>query len=474
MPPSDPQTETLILGAGPCGLALAWELGQRGGAALLVDRNPEVGGLARTFRCGPYRSDLSIHRLQVQDPRLKQRLEQLFAGQLHLVKRKTIHVQLGRRRVPYPIGVRSLVRLPWVRAGRASMQFLQRSLATPSQPEVRTEASYRQWFEARFGPELYRWIAGPLVEKQWGLPGDQLSDAFGAHRRLTLGPRDLLTQLPGVSRLVQRSIPASFVYGTQGVGPLMDTVARQVTALGGRALLGCEPVRVIHRRSRVQAVQLSDGQTVACQQLASSIPLPALVALMDPPPPAPLLALARQLRFRELVVVALVLDRQRVSRDHTTYFPEARFPFSRTFEVKNAAPQLVPRGKTVLGFELPCFAGDDLWRMPDDELVQWMSAFGDPVGFAPGEVEQGFVIRVPEAYPLYSMGYQQVASRVLRWLHGELSNLFCVGRNGLFRLDNMDHAFTMGFDLARHLAGHGSSRQWHHGLGRYHKLSYID
>jgi UDP-galactopyranose mutase len=128
----------------------------------------------------------------------------------------------------------------------------------------------------------------------------------------------------------------------------------------------------------------------------------------------------------------------------------------------------------VLGFELPCFAGDPTWRLPDRELGRWMASFGPELGFHRRELLESFVVRVPEAYPLYETGHQRRAGRVLRWLHGELRNLFVVGRNGLFRLDNMDHAFSMGFDLARHLRRDGTPLAWHRGLERYSGLSYID
>ena len=461
---------TLILGAGPCGLALALELGRQAHAALLVDRNPEAGGLARTFGNGPFQTDISIHRLQVQRPPRLHRIDALLAEQFVQVNRKMIHLQLNGRRVPYPMRLGSLARLPWLRSARAGIQILQRRL----DPSPDSTDSYRAWFESRYGEDLYRWISGPLLEKQWGIPGDELSSAFAEHRRFSVGFKDFLSGFPLLRGMVHQAVPVDFLYGRRGSGPMMARLARQVIQQGSRILLSRQPTRIKHRLSRVQAVELDDGTVLSCRELASTIPLPALVRLMDPPPPAPLVALADRLRFGDLVVVALALDRPGVSRDHTTYFPERRFPFSRTFECKNASDALVPAGQTVLGFELPCFRDDPLWSLPDHELVQWMASMGKEVGFSARELIRGFVIRVPDAYPLYRVGHQQVTARVLRWLHGELKNLFVVGRNGLMRLDNMDHAFTMGLDLAGHLLKQGTTREWFHGLERYEELSYID
>ena len=470
MKETDNHHQTVILGAGPCGLALGHELGLQGRQATLVERNREVGGLARTFGSGPYQTDISIHRLQVKRPPRLHAIDELLAQQFVHVDRKTIHLQINGRRVPYPIRLGSLARLPWLRSARAGIQVLQRFL-DPSAPGA---DSYQAWFEARYGQDLYRWITGPLLEKQWGIPGHELSSAFGLHRRLSVSFKDFLSGFPLLRGMMHHAVPVDFLYGRQGSGPLMSHLAGQITSQGSHILLSRQPTRINHRHSRVQDMDLDNGETLACPELASTIPLPSLVRLMDPPPPAPLLALVDQLRFRDLVVVALALDRPLVSRDHTTYFPERRFPFSRTFECKNASDHLVPGGQTVLGFELPCFCEDPVWSLPDAELVQWMTSFGRDVGFSARELVRGFVIRVPDAYPLYRTGHQQVVARVLRWLHGEVKNLFVVGRNGLMRLDNMDHAFIMGMDLAAHLIRGDTPRQWHHGLERYDELSYID
>ena len=438
-----------------------------------MDRNPEAGGLARTFGSGPFHTDISIHRLQAHRPPRLVDIDALMAPQLVHVSRKTIHLQLNGRRVPYPIRLGSLARLPWIRSARAGLQVVQRFLDPAPAGDQRTD-SYQAWFEARYGADLYRWISGPLLEKQWGIPGGELSSAFGEHRRFSMSFKDFLSGFPLLRGMMFHAVPVDFLYGRQGSGPLMGRLAEQVARLGSRFLLSRQPTRITHRLSRVDKIELDDGTVLPCGDLASTIPLSALVRLMDPPPPAPLLKLVDQLRFRDLVVVALALDRPHVSRDHTTYFPERRFPFSRTFECKNASEALVPDGQTVLGFELPCFRDEPLWALPDEELIEWMASFGRDVGFSARQLLRGFVIRVPDAYPLYATGHLQTAARVLRWLHGELKNLFVVGRNGLMRLDNMDHAFTMGLDLAVHLLGEGTPQQWHHGLLRYEELSYID
>ena len=470
MPDTAENRATIILGAGPCGLSTALELGRRGRRATLVDRNPEPGGLARTFGRGPWHTDISIHRLQVRRPPRLDGLDRLLHEQLVHVGRKTIHLQLGGRRVPYPIRLCSLLRLPWLRSTRAGIQVLQRFL----DPTPASMDSYQAWFQSRYGEDLFRWITGPLLEKQWGVPGDELSSAFGEHRRFSVSFKDFLSGFPILRGMMHHAVPVDFLYGRHGSGPMMQRLAKEIEEHGSRFLLGRQPTRILHKLSRIQTVELDDGATLPCDQLLSTIPLPDLVRLMDPPPPAPLLALVDRLRFRDLVIVALALDRPRVSHDHTTYFPERRFPFSRTFECTNASRDLAPHGKTVLGFELPCFREEPVWRLPDHELVQWMASFGPEVGFSADELADGFVIRVPDAYPLYAAGHQEVAARVLRWLHGEVKNLYVVGRNGLMRLDNMDHAFIMGQDLANHVLNGVTPQQWHHGLGRYDDLSYID
>lgn len=452
---------TVVLGAGPCGLAAGLELTRGGVRPLVLEREPEVGGLARTRELGLHRVDLSIHR--VQDAGLTQELAGLV-GPLHRVERKTIHVHLAGRRVPYPLGLSALLRLPAHRVARAGASWVRQRLGPRSAP-----ASYADWFVQRFGRELHGWIAAPLMAKQWGIPDTRLSTAFAAHRRLSARLAHLLP-----ARLVPREIPESFLHAPRGAGQLVEALARAARDGGASIRTGSAPVRVIHAAGRVTRLELSCGESLEVERLISTIPLPALCRRLDPPLPGELSRLVGALRFRALVVVALALRRERVGPDHVTYFPEPRFPFSRTFEPKNAAPKMSPSGRTVIGFELPCFEGDALWSSADAALAHRMASFGPEVGFAPGEVEGSLVIRVPEAYPLYELGHEEAVARLLAHLHAALGNLYLAGRNAVFHLDNMHHAFAMGRDVGRHVAAGGSSGAWHAALGRYATMSYID
>jgi protoporphyrinogen oxidase len=467
---------TVVLGAGPCGLALADTLTALGrGPVTVLERNPRPGGLARTFAQGEFRFDLSIHRFQVESPDFELDLEQLFEGQpLHTVEHKTIHIHLQGRRIPYPLRLRSLLSLPPRRGARALAQVARR-WAFGGGPDPAQAESYRAWFEGTFGPTLYRWIAGPLMRKQWGLAGERLCASFAQHRRLSIAPRDLLAGLPLAARLAPRAaIAPTFVYGERGVGPLMERLAARLERAGGALRCATTPARLHRGDGGVRAVELTSGERLPCRDLISTIPLPALIELLDPPPPPPLRALARELRFRDLIVVALPLLRERVSRDHVTYFPEAGFPFSRTFEQKNASPAMAPPGRTLLGFELPCAAGDPLWSLSDDALIRWMAGFGPQLGFDERELEGGSVVRVREAYPLYERDHRQRVDALVRWCHHELDNCFLVGRNSLFRLDNMHHAISMGADLGRQLTRGVRGPGWQRRLSRYADLSYID
>lgn len=471
---ADMSTRPVILGAGPCGLALGLALCDAGLHPILIERQTEVGGLCRTFRRGPHSLDLSIHRVQQGDGPEKLRLLRLLSGELRWVEHKTIHLFLEGRRLPYPLRAPSLLRLPPRRLLAAASGYLQARLSLGAAPEART---YQAWFEQRFGAELYRWIAGPLMRKQWGLTGAELDAAFGLHRRLTMDLRDLVGDWPLLSRLVARRMPRGFFYGRQGAGALMAALATRFRALGGEIRLGVRPRRLLCRDGRVTSLLLDDGQRLELGEagcLCSTIPLPALLGLFDPPVPGAHPEDAAALAFRALVVGGLVLDRERFSPDHVTYFPEEGFPFSRTFEPKNACPALGSPGRTVLGFEIPCMEGDQTYRLPEDDLVRRLTAFGPRLGFTQDEVVEGFVARVPDAYPIYRTGYGQPLAAILAALHHRLENLFLVGRNALFRLDNMNHAFTMGFDLASLLAQGQSPRAWHIHLPRYEDFSYID
>jgi protoporphyrinogen oxidase len=177
-------------------------------------------------------------------------------------------------------------------------------------------------------------------------------------------------------------------------------------------------------------------------------------------PPAEVLAAARRLRYRELVLVALVIDEEEPFPDNWIYLHD---PGTRAGRVQNFgawSPSMVVPGTTCLGVEYFCFEGDDIWDMPDDEAVAMATRELARIGLVhPDRVIDGVKVRVPRAYPMYDSGYGEALAVLRAYLEG-FENLSTFGRNGLHRYNNQDHSMWTAILAALNAADGTSYDVW--------------
>lgn len=116
--------------------------------------------------------------------------------------------------------------------------------------------------------------------------------------------------------------------------------------------------------------------------------------------------------------------------------------------------------KTSLGLEYFCTEGDSLWNMNDADLIRYAVRELEEIGITSRQcLINGFVVRRPNVYPVYSLDYQKSVNLIRGYL-ARFSNFQTMGRAGLFRYDNSDHALLTGIYAARNLLGKGPCDVW--------------
>jgi protoporphyrinogen oxidase len=199
-----------------------------------------------------------------------------------------------------------------------------------------------------------------------------------------------------------------------------------------------------------------EGEIISfpCSQVYSTIPLPELVAKLDPSPPPAVLQARAALRFRALRFVNVMLRRELVSPNTWMYVADRRYRISRIQEPKHRSPDMAPPGCTSLMLEVPCNVGDALWRADDEEILPELLRELEDLGFSlAGDVVGSFSARVAHGYPIYHLGYASSRDVLLSHL-GRYKNVISGGRQGLFRYIFLDAAMQMG-KLAGHQIMHG-------------------
>lgn len=429
---------TAVLGAGPAGLTAAYVLARHGCEGAVFEADSAVGGIAKTVAFRGYRFDLGGHRFFTKLAPIN-RLWVSMLGDEFLTRPRLSRIYYRGKFFTYPLVAREVVgRLGLAEAALCALSYL----ATRMRPRRREPATFEEWVTSRFGSRLYHTFFRSYTEKVWGIPGSEIQSAWAVQRIRNFSFLRAVLGILGLRRNVPTLIE-EFQYPRLGPGQMWEAFARWVEGRGIPIYLDHRCVALRHRSGRVESVILeADGaeHEIAVEAVLSSIPLSELILSLDPPPPTEVCAAARGLRYRDLVVVALVIDDPEPFPDNWIYLHD---PETRAGRVQNFgawSESMVLPGTTCLGVEYFCFEGDEIWEMTDEEAVELAACELGTIGLLdPDRVVDGVKVRVRRAYPIYDLGYERRVAVLRRHLDG-FANLRTFGRNGLHRYNNQDHS----------------------------------
>ncbi len=441
----------LIIGAGPAGLTAAYEAVQHGIAPLVAEKADKVGGLARTEVYRGYRFDIGGHRFYTKHEEIQALWKQVLGTDFLEVPRLSRIYYRGQF-FKYPLDLSNTLR----NLGFAeSLQIVVSYLRSQLWPLPR-EDTFEQWVSNRFGRRLYETFFQAYTEKVWGMPCNEIQAEWAAQRIMGLSLTSAVSNALFDTNHAKTLI-GKFHYPRLGPGMMWQRLCEMVENQGGQVWLESEVVHLERNKNRITAALLQskgEQRRVAADHYVSSIPVPELLACMDPLSPREVIEAGRQLRYRAFILVGLILDRAELFPDNWIYVHSPEVRVGRIQNFKNWSAEMVPdAAKSSLGMEYFCSAGDDLWRMPDVDLIALATQELTTLGLTNGaQVETGIVIRQPQAYPVYDDTYRAHMERIRHFLAG-IENLQTIGRNGMHRYNNQDHSMLTGMFAIRNLTG---------------------
>lgn len=449
--------KVIVLGAGLSGLSAAYELTRQGASATVIEKNPEVGGLARTIERDGYRFDFGGYRFIGGSSEIRDLFKELLGPDL-LTVTATSKIYYRGYSYAYPLEVKDLVKgLGQKEAAVALWTYAGRQIAGHLPGHARPR-NLEEWLLERFGETLYRAFFRDYSEKIWGIACHRLSAELASRRirGVELGKGLVRRLLP---RRLAGDMGHRFLYPKRGIGQLSDALAERIERKNELLRDGTvTEVRV--RRGRVKGVtyrdRKGDSHEAQATHLVSSIPLPRLLYILSPRPPADVLASARALLFRDVISVCLKLRREQVTRDSWIYAPDPQIGFARLLEPRNWSRAMVPVGKSSLVAETYCFEGDPVWSASDEELIdRTVQDLSERMALIrPEEVLGGVVLRIRKPYPVYELGYHEHLTRIHRFL-SSIVNLQAIGRGGMFKYYNVGHLVRSGIRAAENVFGAG-------------------
>ena len=440
------RTRTLCIGGGPAGLTAAYLLSRAGHPVTVLERDvASLGGISRTVDYEGCLCDVGGHRFFSKSPEVNRLWEELLdEGFIERPRKSRIHYR--GRFFDYPLKAGDALRKLGVAESALCVLSYLKALALPH----RHPANFEEWVVNRFGRRLFDIFFKTYTEKVWGMPCGEISADWAAQRirglSLWTALKHALLPGSGQGQETVKTLIGAFRYPRKGPGMMWESAGRKIEAQGGRIVMDREVVRLARREGGWEA-DARDRQgartTYGADAVVSSAALRDLVACIDPPPPAEVRAAAQGLRYRDFLIVGLVVDDRREGfDDQWLYIHDPDVQVGRIQNFKAWSPDMVPDDGTLcLGMEYFCFEGDGLWTSGDAALVEKAGRELVRLGLArSGEIRDGFVIRQEKAYPIYDEGYAERVETIRRYVEAECPGLHPVGRNGMHKYNNQDHA----------------------------------
>jgi len=443
------KTNVAIIGAGPAGLTAAYLLSKNEVPVTVLEADPVyVGGISRTATYKGFGFDIGGHRFFSKCKAVEDLWTEILPDDM-LVRPRSSRIFYGGKFFAYPLKpFEALFKLGIGRSILCVLSWLKARVMP-----VRNPRNFQDWVSNQFGKRLFNTFFKSYTEKVWGMSCKEISADWAAQRikGLSLGSaiRNALfpKRQPKDRTKVIKTLINSFRYPRKGPGMMWEACAAKTRAMGGQIEMGCRVTGCSYDEvSSTWTIQYTDrqgrAQTLESEHVISSAPMRELVRGLVPKVSERALHAADSLKYRDFLTVMLILkDRQKFD-DNWIYIHDPSVKVGRVQNFRSWSPEMVPDpDKACYGLEYFCFEHDGLWDSKDDELIELARRELMQIGLAEeGDVLDGCVVRQKKAYPVYDDDYAYHVDTIRQELETRFPNLHLVGRNGMHKYNNQDHA----------------------------------
>ncbi|MBQ8079459.1 MAG: NAD(P)/FAD-dependent oxidoreductase [Oscillospiraceae bacterium] len=492
--------KVIIIGAGPAGLTAGYELLKKAPdeySVTIYEESAAIGGISRSVNHNGNRMDIGGHRFFSKDKEVMNWWQEMMPRQgkpsfddIRLGREKNLaedgpdpeqtdRVMLVRNRVSriyykhkffdYPVSLKwdTIKNMGFATTMEAGFSYLGSAVVK------KEESSLENFYINRFGKKLYSMFFEGYTEKLWGRHPSEISADWGAQRVKGLSIlaviKDMFTKVTGISDgKVETSLIEEFYYPKYGPGQLWETTAKEFEALGGRIVMNAKVTKInTNGTDAVKSITVEqDGSTseVSGDIFFSSMPVKDLVAGMNDVPENEA-RIAAGLPYRDFVTVGLLMNRLELKNetkirtlgnivpDCWIYVQDTGVKMGRIQIFNNWSPYMVkhPDKRVWVGLEYFCAEGDKFWNLTEDQTIRFAIAELKKMGVINEDTKiyDGHRERVKKAYPAYFDTYDEIDT-LIEYLN-RFGNLWCVGRNGQHRYNNMDHSMATSFEAVKNI-----------------------
>lgn len=486
--------KVVIIGAGPAGLTAASELSKAGNSEYsitVLEESKQVGGISKTVNHNGNRMDLGGHRFFSKDKNITKWWSDRLAVQsspayddlklgrakeyangnadpekqddVFLIRDRVSRIYYLKKFFDYPISMKpqTFINMGFSRTAKAGASYIASCI------HKREETNLENFYINRFGKVLYSMFFEAYTEKLWGRHPSAISADWGAQRVKGLSVTAIIKDIFSIKGSEKEtSLIERFYYPKYGPGQLWEKVAEEAENSGVNIIKNAKAVGINRNDGKISSVVYNqDGETkeIDCDILISSMPVKDLVEAMNFDVPSEVKRIAAGLPYRDFVTVGLLVDKLNLKNetkiktlsniipDCWIYVQEANVKLGRIQIFNNWSPYLVkdPENTVWIGLEYFCNENDSFWNMSEDECAKY--AIDELASMGIIEKNQKILDfhreKVKKAYPAYFDTYSEIQT-VIDYIDS-LGNLYCIGRNGQHRYNNMDHSMATAFEAVK-------------------------
>lgn len=440
--------DVAIIGAGPAGLTAGYLLTKAGLSVTIIEKDPHyVGGISRTVEHEGYRFDIGGHRFFSKSQQVVDLWNEILPDDF-IQRPRMSRIYYEGKFYSYPLrAFEALWNLGIWRSALCMISFAKAQLFP--RREVK---SFEDWTTNQFGFKLYSIFFKTYTEKVWGMPCDEMSADWAAQRikglSLWSAVTDGLKRSLGLNKRPNdghavKTLLETFRYPRLGPGMMWEAARDKILAWGGKIHMAHGLKQISkdgHGHWRLTATGPEGDRLIEARHVISSVPMRELAARIHPLPQTTIQA--NQLKYRDFLTVALKIRSDDLFPDNWIYIHDSKVKVGRIQNFRSWSPEMVPdEGVACVGLEYFCFEGDGLWSLPEEELIALATREMAILGLvSPDKVIGGAVVRQEKAYPVYDEDYAANVAAMRAELEERHPTLHLVGRNGMHRYNNQDHA----------------------------------
>jgi len=435
-------------------IAAAHKLAENKKNVIVFEKDKQVGGISKTIEFKGCHFDLGGHRFFTKSQEVNDLWDKTLGADF-LERPRLSRMYYRDKFFAYPIKpFDALYKLGILESILVALSYLKTKLFP-----YKEEKNLTQWVSNRFGKRLYLHFFKSYTEKLWGIPCEEIQAEWVAQRIKGLSFRTVIKNaLFPNKKGSPKTLIDKFKYPKYGPGMMYEKMAENIETMGGKIMKESEIVKIKHSDFKAESVIIKDKEGNEQEYIAnyflSSMPITTLIKRMSPEAPKKVLDAAHNLHYRSFITISVILNSPSPFPDTWIYIHSPEVKMGRIQNFKSWSPFMTDdKKKTPLGLEYFCTEGDELWNTKDEDLLKLGMEELEKINLGKKNTFiDGFVARVPKAYPVYDSTYKENI-KIIRDYLDKFKNLQPIGRYGMFKYNNMDHSILTGLYAAENILG---------------------